>query len=114
MMGKSLKAARDELIAAGHAPAEADRLAPHKTFPGNRPSTAILMERLTPETLGALIALYEHKVFVEGVIWRINSFDQWGVELGKAMARTILGEIESGQSRPHDPSTTALIDRLSE
>ena len=114
MVGKSLKAARDELIAAGHSHAEADRLAPHKTFPGNRPSTAILMERLTPETLGALLALYEHKVFVEGIIWRINSFDQWGVELGKAMARTILGEVESGQARPHDPSTSALIERLSD
>lgn len=114
MAGKTLKAARDELIAAGHDAAEADRLAPHRTFPGNRPSTSILMDRLTPETLGALIALYEHKVFVEGIIWRINSFDQWGVELGKALARTILGEVEGGPARPHDPSTGALIRTLSQ
>ncbi len=70
------------------------------------------MERLTPQALGALIALYEHKTFVEGVIWGINSFDQWGVELGKVMAGRILPELESGAVGSHDPSTTALIGRL--
>lgn len=113
MLGKTAAAAREALIAAGHDAAEADRLAPHKAFPGNRPSTSIVMDRLSPEALGALIALYEHKVFVEGVIWRINSFDQWGVELGKVLARAILDEVEDRRPRPRDPSTRALIARLS-
>jgi glucose-6-phosphate isomerase len=91
---------------------EADVLAPQKVFPGDRPSTLILMDRLTPERLGALVALYEHKVFVEGVIWGINSFDQWGVELGKVLANRILSELEGGPAQAHDPSTTALIERL--
>jgi glucose-6-phosphate isomerase len=87
-------------------------LAPQRTFPGNRPSTLILMEALTPQTLGALLALYEHKTFVEGVVWGINSFDQWGVELGKSLATRILGELEGGERLPHDPSTAALVARL--
>ncbi|TAJ53958.1 MAG: glucose-6-phosphate isomerase, partial [Brevundimonas sp.] len=82
MLGKTTEAAKAEGLAQGLSEDEATRLAPHRTFTGNRPSTAILMDRLTPETLGALLALYEHKTFVEGVIWDINSFDQWGVELG--------------------------------
>ena len=102
-----------ELMASGAAEAEADRLAPHKTFPGNRPSTAIVMERLTPETLGALLALYEHKTFVEGVIWDINRFDQWGVELGKVLAKAILKDVAAGgPSAELDPSTAALLTRL--
>src|SRR3569833_2209968 len=96
----------------GMAPAEIDILAPQKTFPGDRPSTTILLDRLDPQTLGALIALYEHKTFVEGVIWRINSFDQWGVELGKTLAGRVLGELEGGASGDHDPSTTTMIGRL--
>jgi glucose-6-phosphate isomerase len=87
-------------------------LGPERAFPGNRPSTLILMDRLTPERLGALIALYEHKTFVEGAIWGINSFDQWGVELGKTLAARILPELEGGKPAAHDPSTTALIQRL--
>jgi glucose-6-phosphate isomerase len=87
-------------------------LAPQRTFPGDRPSSLILLQRLTPETLGALIALYEHKTFVEGVIWGINSFDQWGVELGKSLATRILGELEGGPRLAHDPSTAALVARL--
>ena len=87
---------------------------PHRTFPGNRPSTLIAMERLTPETLGALIALYEHKTFVEGVIWGINSFDQWGVELGKTLAARILPELEGGARGGHDPSTAAWVGRLTD
>ncbi len=85
---------------------------PHRDFPGDRPSSFILMDRLTPKTLGALIALYEHKVFVEGVLWDINSFDQWGVELGKTLATAVLGELQGGEAGAHDPSTAALIERL--
>jgi glucose-6-phosphate isomerase len=86
-------------------------LAPHRTFEGNRPSSTILAERLTPETLGKLVALYEHSVFTQGVIWNIDSFDQWGVELGKALAKRIVPELESGESVQlrHDSSTNALI-----
>ena len=84
---------------------------PHRTFEGNRPSTTILAERLTPETLGKLIALYEHSVFTQGTIWQIDSFDQWGVELGKALAERIIPELASVDEPPlkHDSSTNALI-----
>ena len=112
MVGRSEAEVRDELAAKGMAPAEIDILAPQKTFPGDRPSTTLLLDRLDPQTLGALIALYEHKTFVEGVIWRINSFDQWGVELGKTLAGRVLGELEGGASGDHDPSTTTMIGRL--
>jgi glucose-6-phosphate isomerase len=91
----------------------AETLVPHKVFEGNRPSNVILAEVLTPHTLGALIALYEHSVFTQGVIWSIDSFDQWGVELGKVLATKILGEIESPieTTSTHDTSTTNLIQR---
>ena len=90
---------------------EIERLLPHKVFPGNRPSNSILIDRLTPETLGRLIALYEHKIFVQGVIWGINSFDQWGVELGKQLAKAILPELGSGgEVTSHDSSTNGLIN----
>jgi glucose-6-phosphate isomerase len=88
-------------------------LAPHRVFEGNRPSNTILAEKLTPEVLGKLVALYEHSVFTQGVIWNINSFDQWGVELGKALAQRIIPELE-GQAPPklaHDSSTNNLIRR---
>lgn len=90
-----------------------DWLAPHRTFEGNRPSTTILAERLTPEILGTLVALYEHSVFTQGVIWNIDSFDQWGVELGKALAQRIIPELESAEEPhlQHDSSTNALIRR---
>jgi glucose-6-phosphate isomerase len=90
-------------------------LVPHRTFEGNRPSTTILAERLTPETLGKLIALYEHSVFTQGTIWQIDSFDQWGVELGKVLAERIIPELQNpvakGVEPPlkHDSSTNALI-----
>jgi glucose-6-phosphate isomerase len=90
-----------------------DWLAPHRVFAGNRPSNTILVDRLTPETLGKLVALYEHSVFTQGVIWQINSFDQWGVELGKVLAQRIIPELES-QTEPalsHDSSTNSLIRR---
>jgi glucose-6-phosphate isomerase len=90
-----------------------DELAPHRTFPGNRPSNTLLIERLTPASLGALIALYEHKVFVQGALWNVNSFDQWGVELGKALAKRILPELAATDPPvlAHDSSTNALIRR---
>jgi glucose-6-phosphate isomerase len=90
-----------------------DWLAPHRVFPGNRPSNTILAARLTPETLGRLVALYEHIVFTQGTIWGINSFDQWGVELGKALAQRIMPELESREEPglDHDSSTNALIRR---
>jgi glucose-6-phosphate isomerase len=114
MVGRSEAEVRAELEGAGLSPPEIEVLAPQRAFPGGRPSTLILLDRLTPESLGALLALYEHKTFVEGVIWGINSFDQWGVELGKALANRILPELEGGAAHAHDPSTTALIERLGE
>jgi glucose-6-phosphate isomerase len=112
MIGRREADVRTELAARGLTAAEIDALAPQKTFPGNRPTGLILAERLSPESLGALLALYEHKTFVEGVIWGINSFDQWGVELGKTLAVRLLDELEGGGRRAHDPSTTALVARL--
>ena len=112
MVGKPEREVREELAAQGLAPAAIDVLAPQKTFHGNRPSSFILLERLTPQALGALIALYEHKTFVEGVLWEINSFDQWGVELGKTLASRILKELEGAEPGAHDPSTAALVARL--
>jgi glucose-6-phosphate isomerase len=111
MRGKTHDEAKAELVAAGTAEPEAERLAPHKTFPGNRPSNTIVLDRLDPASLGALVALYEHKVLVQGAIWNVDSFDQWGVELGKVLAKSIVAELEDGQSGEHDASTRALIDR---
>ena len=110
MKGKTLDEVRIDLQAQGLTLADIERLAPHKTFPGNRPSNTILMEYLTPYTLGALIALYEHKTFVQGVLWDVNSFDQWGVELGKVLAKKIEAEL-GGAPTPelHDSSTNGLI-----
>jgi glucose-6-phosphate isomerase len=88
-----------------------DELVPHKVFEGNRPSNVILAEVLTPEVLGKLVALYEHSVFTQGAIWNIDSFDQWGVELGKVLATRILGELEGSGKLTHDTSTNALIER---
>jgi glucose-6-phosphate isomerase len=112
MVGRTEADVRAELTAAGKSAAEIDVLAPQRTFPGDRPTTFILLERLDPERMGALVALYEHKTFVEGVLWGINSFDQWGVELGKTLATRVLGELEGGPAGAHDPSTAALIARL--
>jgi glucose-6-phosphate isomerase len=99
---------REEVVAEGVAAG----LVPHKVFEGNRPTNTILARELTPAILGALIALYEHKVFTQGVLWDINSFDQWGVELGKVLAKRIEPELEApaGSSLAHDHSTNALID----
>jgi glucose-6-phosphate isomerase len=110
MKGKTADEVRQDL--AGQPLDEIERLVPHKTFPGNRPSNTILMEYLTPATLGALIALYEHKVFVQGALWDVNSYDQWGVELGKVLAKKIEAEL-NGEAQPaqHDSSTNGLIAR---
>ncbi len=111
MKGKSEAEARLELEEAGLDPAEVAKLLPHKIFPGNRPTNSIIYRRLTPRTLGSLIAFYEHKIFVQGVIWGVNSFDQWGVELGKQLAKTILPELKSTELvSAHDSSTNGLIN----
>ncbi|MGH6884448.1 MAG: glucose-6-phosphate isomerase [Geminicoccales bacterium] len=109
MVGKTPAEVRAELKQAGMS--DREDLVVHKTFTGNRPTTSILVERFTPATLGTLVALYEHKIFVQGIIWRVNSFDQWGVELGKQLASTILAELEKGGTvESHDSSTNALIN----
>ncbi|KAF1813241.1 Phosphoglucose isomerase [Eremomyces bilateralis CBS 781.70] len=109
--------AQSEALMVGKKPEEVksegapDELIPHKTFLGNRPTTSILAEQITPATLGALIVYYEHVTFTEGAIWNINSFDQWGVELGKVLAKKILAELEEeGESQGHDSSTSGLIN----
>ncbi|MBF0220161.1 MAG: glucose-6-phosphate isomerase [Gammaproteobacteria bacterium] len=110
MAGRSLSEAAEQLRQRGYSEDEISRLAPHRVMPGNRPSNTLFIPQLTPRTLGSLIALYEHKIFVQGVIWRINSFDQWGVELGKELAQVILPELQPGNANnPHDASTLGLI-----
>ncbi|PSJ81350.1 glucose-6-phosphate isomerase [Neisseria iguanae] len=110
MRGKTPEEARAELQAQGLDEARIEELVPHKTFSGNRPANLILMDKVNPRNMGSLIALYEHKTFVQGTIWGINSFDQWGVELGKQLAKTILAEL-TGESelQKHDSSTERLI-----
>jgi len=120
MRGKTEIEAREELEGRGLSAEAVDELAPHNVFPGNRPTNTILLDRLTPHSLGMLVAAYEHKIFVQGVIWRINSFDQWGVELGKVLAKTILAEEEAllaGEEVDlghHDSSTAGLLRRFAE
>lgn len=110
MLGKTLEEATAELEAQGMSAAEIAALAPHKVFKGNRPSNTILYRTLDPATLGMLIALYEHKVFVQGIIWDINSFDQWGVELGKQLAKAVLPAVQgTASSAKHDSSTQGLL-----
>ncbi len=111
MRGKSEAEVREELCAQGLSGDALEKLVPHKIFEGNRPSNSILMQRLDPQTLGALIALYEHKVFVQGAIWNINSYDQWGVELGKQLAKKIGLQLASpAPATDHDASTNGLIN----
>jgi glucose-6-phosphate isomerase len=113
MWGRTEEEARDELLASGRSPEAAADLAPHKTFPGDRPSNTILYRRLDPKVLGQLIALNEHKVFVEGVIWDLNSFDQWGVELGKQLAAGLVAAV-AGAAAPAagSGSTRGLLQRV--
>jgi glucose-6-phosphate isomerase len=111
MKGKNEQEVRQELEMAGCDDAELHTLLPHKVFPGNRPTNTLLLNELNPHTLGSLIAMYEHKVFVQGIIWGVNSFDQWGVELGKQLAKAIFPEIQGEETvSGHDSSTNALIN----
>jgi glucose-6-phosphate isomerase len=111
MRGRTLEEAKAELATKGLPETQVEALAPHRVFPGNRPSNMLVTEQLTPATLGALLALYEHKIFVQGVIWGVNSFDQWGVELGKQLAGRVLEEFSGGEIGEHDCSTAALVER---
>lgn len=111
MKGKTCEEARAQLIAAGKSPAEAERLAPHLACPGNQPNTTLLLPALTPRALGGLLALYEHKVAVQGHLWDINSFDQWGVEHGKQVARDILPQM-SAATPDFDASTAGLLEAI--
>jgi glucose-6-phosphate isomerase len=112
MRGKTADEARAELKKEGKTAAQIRKLLPHKVFEGNRPTNSILFTKLDPRTLGALVALYEHKIFVQGIIWNINSFDQWGVELGKQLAKAILPELEGDAPvSSHDSSTNGLINQ---
>ena len=113
MMGKTIDEARSELINSGLSDQEISSLLPHRSFEGNRPSNTILFEKLSPKNLGKLIALYEHKIFVQGIIWNINSFDQWGVEYGKQIARLVLPKIQGEKTTScFDASTNNLIDYI--
>ncbi len=114
LAGKTEAEVRAEMVASGADADTIDTIAPHRVFPGNRPSVMLLFRRLDARTLGRLVALYEHKVAVQGAIWGIDSFDQWGVELGKKLAGALLPELEGAAAKPHDPSTTALIARFRE
>ena len=111
MRGKTADEARAEMQAQGTPATEIERLLPHKVFPGNRPTSTLLLDALTPRVLGSLIALYEHKVFAQSVIWGVNAFDQWGVELGKRLADRILPELTGDAAvTTHDSSTNGLVN----
>jgi glucose-6-phosphate isomerase len=110
MNGKTKETVIAELRASGKSESEINALAPFKVFEGNRPTNTILFDKLTPESLGKLVAMYEHKIFVQGVIWNIFSYDQWGVELGKQLAKTVLKDFQSGKNSLHDESTQKLIN----
>jgi glucose-6-phosphate isomerase len=111
MNGKTEKEVKEEFVKAGKSDEEIKKLTPFKVFAGNKPTNSILVKKITPHSLGALIALYEHKIFVQGVIWNIFSFDQWGVELGKQLANKILPELENDETvTSHDVSTNGLIN----
>jgi glucose-6-phosphate isomerase len=111
MRGKTPDEARAELVVSKMPADQIDALVPHKTFTGNRPTTSMLVQKITPKTLGALVAMYEHKIFTQGIVWNIYSFDQWGVELGKQLAQKILPELEGvAPVTSHDVSTNGLIN----
>ncbi|NER17147.1 glucose-6-phosphate isomerase [Spongiivirga citrea] len=114
LSGKSLQIVNNELKKSGLSTEEIEKLAPFKVFEGNKPTNTILIEQLTPKTLGALIAMYEHKIFVQGVIWNIYSYDQWGVELGKQLANKILKDLSTENIANHDASTINLINYYKE
>lgn len=111
MRGKTKEEAETELRKKNLSDAEIASILPHKVFKGNRPTSSIMVDQIDPFNLGTLIALYEHKIFVQGVIWNINSYDQWGVELGKELAKVIDSELVSdAQVNTHDSSTNFLIN----
>jgi glucose-6-phosphate isomerase len=112
LQGKSFDGALAEKAPTASPALDAATIARHRSFPGNRPSTTLVLDRLTPRSLGALVAMYEHRVFTSGAVWGINSFDQWGVELGKALAGALLPRFASGDTSGLDPSTAALLARL--
>ena len=107
--GLTKEQAIDALEKSGASKEDIEMLAPHKVFEGNKPTNSILLDKLTPKTLGALIAMYEHKIFVQGIIWQVNSYDQWGVELGKKLANVILPELKGEKTNEHNCSTASLI-----
>uniref|UniRef100_A0A914NKQ2 Glucose-6-phosphate isomerase n=1 Tax=Meloidogyne incognita TaxID=6306 RepID=A0A914NKQ2_MELIC len=115
MKGKSSDEVESELKQSGMDETKIKEILPHKVFEGNRPTNTLLLPKITPNTLGSLIAIYEHKIFVQGIIWGINSFDQWGVELGKQLAKVIQSELQKEDNEPittHDSSTNALINLI--
>jgi glucose-6-phosphate isomerase len=112
LKGKSLEEVKHDLTSQGFSTEEIKKMAPFKVFKGNKPSNTILIDKLTPENLGSLIAIYEHKIFVQGIIWNIFSYDQWGVELGKKLASTIIKELKSEITSNHDASTSFLLNEF--
>ena len=111
LRGKTSKEIENDLLEQKYTKEQVIELFPHKVFEGNRPTNTILLNRISPKNLGMLIAMYEHKVFVQGAIWNINSFDQWGVELGKQLAKNILSELKDVDiANSHDGSTNGLIN----
>jgi glucose-6-phosphate isomerase len=112
MLGKTAEQALADPVPTAAPGFDRTQLAQHRTFPGNRPSTTFVLDTLTPRSLGALIALYEHRVFTSGALWGINSFDQWGVELGKALCNQLLPRLGSGDTAGLDASTAGLMKRL--
>ncbi|MGB0254785.1 MAG: glucose-6-phosphate isomerase, partial [Flavobacteriaceae bacterium] len=111
MNGKTEAQVREELLQKGMQADALEKLVPFKIFSGDKPTTTLLIDKLTPQTLGALVAMYEHKIFVEGVVWNIFSYDQWGVELGKQLASVILKEFDGSEEEYHDASTKQLLKR---
>ena len=110
--GRRVDMLQAELAAEGLTEAEIEQLAPHKVIPGNKPSNTLVFDQASPETIGALVALYEHRTFVQGVIWNLNSFDQWGVELGKQLGKPILKQLNEGVSDEALDSSTAGLMKL--
>ena len=111
MSGVNEQQVREDLKRTGRPQAYIDKVAPHKVHKGNRPTNTLLMKRISPKSLGSLIALYEHKIFVQGIILQVCSFDQWGVELGKGLANAIVKELTSGDiNKSHDSSTKGLLE----
>ena len=111
MRGRSMEKTLEQLEKAGIELGEVEDRVPHMIFGGNQPSNSIVIKKLTPHALGSLLAMYEHKIFVQGIVWNLNSYDQWGVELGKILAKNIQEELESNESiHVHDSSTQGLLD----